>query len=101
GLINLSSTLTSPNAALAGEATQQQRQSSFKIHGSGFADRSQSFLYLSGDRPRPDLEARLGVHFVPVTLCRYRGIDGLKNVFPFWTSRIALQTVSPEVCLIR
>src|SRR5208283_1271911 len=28
-------------------------------------------------------------------------MDGLKNVFPLWTSRIAWHTVSAEVCLMR
>jgi DNA-binding NarL/FixJ family response regulator len=29
------------------------------------------------------------------------GIGGLKNVFPFWTSRIAEHTLSAAVCLTR
>jgi hypothetical protein len=37
----------------------------------------------------------------PFRLRRRLGIDGLKNVFPFWTSRIAEHTVSAQVSFSR
>ena len=37
----------------------------------------------------------------PFRFRRCLEMDGLKNVFPFWTSRIAKHTLSAEVCLTR
>jgi hypothetical protein len=41
------------------------------------------------------------IYFFRFRLCRRLGIDGLKNVFPLWTSRIAWHTLLAEVYLMR